>query len=66
MWNSAYSYFLDPNEYNQELHYHPFAVKIDKCVECCNTLNDLSNKVFVSNKTEDLNVYVFNMIARKN
>ena len=31
---------LDHNEYSQELHYYPFAVKLDKCVESCNTLND--------------------------
>ena len=29
----------------------------------CNTLNDLANKVCVSNKTEDLNLIVFNMIT---
>ena len=34
------------NEYNQELHYYPFAVKLDKCAGSCNTLNDLSNKVY--------------------
>ena len=45
---------LDPNEYSQELHYYPFAVKLDKCVGSCNTLNDLSNKVCVPTKTEDL------------
>ena len=33
---------LHPNEYNQELHYYPFAVKFDKCDRSCNTLNDLS------------------------
>ena len=27
------------------------------------TLNDLSNKVYVPNKTEDLNLSVFNMIT---
>ena len=32
---------LHPNEYRQELHYYPFAVKLDRCVESCNTLNDL-------------------------
>ena len=48
---------LHPNEYNQELHYHPFAVKLDKCAGSCNTLNDLSNKVCVPNKTEDLNIH---------
>ena len=29
----------------------------------CNTLNDLSNKVCIPEKTEDLNLSVFNMIA---
>ena len=29
---------LHPNEYNQELHYCPFPVKLDKCVGSCNTL----------------------------
>ena len=38
---------LHTNEYNQEFHYYPFAVKLDKCVGSCNTLNDLSNKVCV-------------------
>ena len=32
----------------------------------CNTLNDLSNRVCVPNKTEDLNLNVFNMITRTN
>ena len=54
-----------PNKYNQELHYYPFVVKLGKCVGSCNTLNDLYNRVCVSNKTEDLNVHVFNMIIGK-
>ena len=53
---------LHPNEYSQEFHYYPFAVKLDRCVENCNTLNDLFNKVCVSNKTKDFNLSVFNMI----
>ena len=57
---------LHPNEYNQELHYYPFAVKLDKRVGSCNTLNDLSNRVCVPNKTEDLNIHIFNMITTKN
>ena len=35
---------LHPNEYSQEFHYHPFAIKLDRCAGSCNTLNDLSNK----------------------
>ena len=49
-----------PNRYSQEFHYFPFAFKLDRCVGSCNTLNDLSNKVCVPNKTEDLNLSVFN------
>ena len=49
---------LHSNEYNQEFHYHPFAVKLDKCAGSCNTLNDLSNRVCVPKKTEYLNVCV--------
>ena len=28
---------LHPHEYSQEFHYHPFAVKLDRYVGCCNT-----------------------------
>ena len=41
---------LHPNEYSQEFHYYPFAVKLDRCVRSCNTLNNLSNKVCIPNK----------------
>ena len=54
---------LHPNEYSQEFHYYPFAVKLDRCVGSCNDINDLSNKVCVPNKTEDLNLRMFNMIT---
>ena len=53
---------LHPNEYSQEFHYYPFAVKLDRCVESCNTFDDLSNKVCVPNKTEDLNLSMLNMV----
>ena len=52
---------LHPNEYSQEFHYYSFAVKLDRCVGSFNTLNDLSNKVRVPNKTEDLNLNVINI-----
>ena len=51
------------NLLSNELHYYPFAIKLDRCVGSCNTLNDLPNKVCVPNKTEDLNLSVFNMIT---
>ena len=42
---------LHPNEYSREFHYYPFAVKLDRYAGNCNTINDLSNKVCVPNKT---------------
>ena len=36
---------LHPNEYNQEFHHYP------------NAINDLSNKLCVPNRTEDLNLH---------
>ena len=53
---------LHPNECSQEFHYYSFAVKLDRCVGS-NALNGLPNKVCVPNKTEDLNLSVFNMIT---
>ena len=38
-------------------------VELDKHVESCNTLNDLSNKVCVPNKIEDLNLRVFKIVT---
>ena len=54
---------LHPNGHSQEFHDYPFAVKVDRYVGSCNTLNDLSNKACVPNKTEDLNLSVFKMIT---
>ena len=50
---------LHLNEYSQEFHYCPFTVKLDRCVGSCSTPNDLSNKICIQNKTEDLNLSIF-------
>ena len=57
---------LHLNKYSQEFHYYLFSVKFDRCVGSCSTLNDLSNKACVPNKTKDLNIYVFSMITAQN
>ena len=54
---------LHPNEQSRELHYYPFEINLDRCAGSCNTIDDLSNKVCVPNKTEDLNLNMFNIIA---
>ena len=38
-------------------------VNVGRYVGSCNTLNGLSNKVCVPDKTEDLNLSVFNIIT---
>ena len=53
---------VNPNEYNREFQYQPFTVKLGRCVGSCNTINDLTSKVCVPNKTKDLNLSVFNII----
>ena len=54
---------LHSNKYSQECRYYPFLVRLNGCVGSCNTINDLSNKAHVPNKTKDLNLNVFNMIT---
>ena len=54
---------LHSNEYSQEFHSYPFEVNLDRWDASFNTLNDLSNKVCVPNKAEDLNQNLFNMIT---
>ena len=54
---------LHPNEYSQEFQYYPFPIKIHRCVESSNTLNDLSTKVCVPSKIEYLNLSAINIIT---
>ena len=54
---------LHPHEYSQGLRYYLLAVNSDRCFGTCNILNDLSNRVWIPYKTEDLNRSVFNMIT---
>ena len=57
---------LHPNKQSQEFQYYSFAIKLERCAGICNNLNDLSSKVCIPNKTEDLNLSVFNLITRIN
>ena len=54
---------LHPNECSQDFHYYSFTVKLDRCVGSCNTINYSSNIVCFPNKTEDVNLSVFNMMT---
>ena len=44
-------------------HYYQFEVRLYRRIGSFNNINDLSNKVCVPNKTQDLNLSVLNMIA---
>ena len=57
---------LNPHGYNQVLRYYSFMVNLDRCNRNCNTFDDLSYRICVSNKTADLNLSVFNVITRIN
>ena len=39
-------------------------ISLNKCTESCNAVDELSTKLYVSSKTNDINVKVFNMIIR--
>ena len=54
---------LHSHEYNQILWYYSFVVGLDRCFGSCNTLDELSNRVCIPNKTEDLNVNVLNIMT---
>ena len=41
-------------------------VSLDRCNGSCNTLDDTSSRICVPNETEDVNLSVFNLIARIN
>ena len=55
MYDSSTLINFHPDKYDQGLLYYPFAVISGRCMGSCNTYNNLSNRVCVPNKTEDLN-----------
>ena len=57
---------LHPIKYSPELRYYLFAINLDRNAGSCSTIDDLSNKVYVPNETEDLSLSVFNIIKEIN
>ena len=43
-------------------HYYPFIISLDKCDESCNTVEDPFGIIYVTNKIEDVNLKVSDMI----
>ena len=46
-----------------ELKYDPFMISLNKCTGNCNVL---FSKIYVPEKTKDINFKAFNMVANKN
>ena len=57
---------LNPDEYNQGLRYYQFIVKLGRCNRSCNTVDDLSGRIYITNGTDGLNLNVSNMITKMN
>ena len=45
------------------MRYYLFMVKLGRCNGSCNTLEDPSARICIANKTEDINLNVFNVIT---
>ena len=41
-------------------------IVLDRCKKCCNTLDNTSGRICLLNKTDDVTLIVFNMIAKIN
>lgn len=50
-----------------ELHYYPFIIiSLDRCDVSCNTFEHPLGSICVSNKMEEINLKIFNMIKEMN
>ena len=54
---------LNPDKHINGLRYYLILVNLDRCNGSCNTLHDTSSTICVPNKTEYVNLSVFNMIT---
>ena len=46
--------------------FYPYNIKINKCIDSCNTINDPYAKICAPDNIKDANVQVFNLISRTN
>ena len=49
-----------------ELVFYPLSIKVKKCSGDCNNINDPMAKLCVANIVKDMNIKVFNLLARIN
>ena len=46
--------------------FYPFSVKINRCIDNCNNINDPYARICVPDTVKNLNVKVFNLMSRTN
>ena len=46
--------------------FYPYSIKINKCKDSCNTINDPFAKICVPDEIKNTNVKVFNLLSRTN
>ena len=46
--------------------FYPYSIKINRCKDSCNTVNDPYAKICVPDQIKDTNVKVFNLMSRTN
>ena len=54
------------NVNSNEPAFYPFSIKISKCSDSCNNINDPYAKIYVPNVIKDLNVKIFNLMSKTN
>ena len=57
---------LDVNEGVGEALFYPYNVQVNKCSGSCNTLDNLIEKLCVSNAIKGLNIKVYNFLTMLN
>ena len=50
---------------NEPMSY-PYSIKINRCKDSCNTINDPFAKIYVPDQIKDTNVKVLNILSRTN
>ena len=51
------------NTNNNEPVFYPFSIKVNKCSESCNNINDPYAKLCVPDVVKNINVKVFNLMS---
>ena len=54
------------NVNSNEPSFHPYSIKINKCSDSCNSINDSYAKLCVPDVFKNINVKVFNLMSRTN